>query len=697
MACPRCNPSLLTRSEEVRLALVGNPNTGKTSFLNALAGTHLEVGNWPGTTLERVSANLSWRGRRLELVDLPGTYSLFPTSPEEALTQQELLHRPPDWVVNVVDAGNLERNLFLTLELVELDLPMVLVLNLMDEAKAKGFEVDSSVLEEALGVPVLSTVAVRGQGVKEVLEHPPRIPTYPIPYPTPIEEALSRLPVDDLPGKRWTGLALLAGERVEGVPERIRRQAQEEREQFLEQGLDPFLEILEARQKAARSLAEKAIRKKSPRRTLSEKVDRFVLHPLLGPILFLLSLLLVFRFTFALSTPWVDLIGKAQEVLGGWTLALPLPPVLRSFLAEGVIAGAGTVLAFTPVLFSLYLALAFLETSGFLARMAFLADRLMQWANLPGRAFIPLVLGFGCNVPAIYATRSLTYPLERLRVALAIPFMSCGARLPVYALFSSVFFPKEAPFIVLGLYLLGILAGLLTAIGLCRLLQAPPSEGAMELPPYRFPPVSFLVRLALLRTGAFVRGAGSFILGIVLLVWALLHFPTGEITSSLYARLGQALTPLFHPLGLSDWRVVGALIPGFIAKEVIVGTLGLTYLGEGGLLPLGFLEGVSELWTGLQGAFFGTFQGMLGLLTPPSLDLSLQTSPLQEALGQSLTDRAALAYMTFVLLYTPCMATLAALREMVGTRWAMASVAYQLLLAYGAAVLVKWSAGFWSF
>ncbi|MGQ9511113.1 MAG: ferrous iron transport protein B [Thermaceae bacterium] len=691
------HPSLLARSDEARLALVGNPNTGKTSLLNALAGTHLEVGNWPGTTLERVSANLSWRGKRLELVDLPGAYSLFPTSPEEALTQRELLHRPPDWVVNVVDAGNLERNLLLTLEVGELGLPMVLVLNLMDEAKAKGIEVDPDALEEALGVPVLPTVAVRGQGVKEVLEHPPRIPTYSTPYPAPIEEALDRLPVDEIPGKRWTGLALLAGEEVEGIPESVRKQAQEERERLLKQGLDPFLEILEARQKAARALAEKAIRRKSPRLSLSEKVDRFVLHPLLGPIFFLFSLLVVFRFTFALSAPWVDLVGKAQEVLGGWTLALPLPPALRSFLAEGIIAGAGTVLAFTPVLFFLYLALAFLETSGFLARMAFLADRLMQWANLPGRAFIPMVLGFGCNVPAVYTTRSLTHPLERLRVAMAIPFMSCGARLPVYALFSSVFFPKEAPFIVLGLYLLGILAGLLTAIGLGRLLKAPPSEGAMELPPYRFPPANLLLRLALVRTGAFVRGAGGYILGIVLLVWALLHLPVGEMASSLYARLSQALTPLFHPLGLSDWRVVGALIPGFIAKEVVVGTLGLTYLGEGGLLPLGFLEGVKELWAGVRDALFGTLQGILGLLAPPSLDLSIETSPLQEALGKSLTAGAALAYMTFVLLYTPCIATLAAIKEVVGPRWAWASVAYQLLLAYGAALLVKWSAGFWNF
>lgn len=685
MACPRCQTPTLARPQEGRVAFVGNPNTGKTSLLNALAKTALEVGNWAGTTLERVSANLRHGERTLELVDLPGAYSLFPTSPEEALTQHELLHHPPEWVVNVVDAGNLERNLFLTLELAELGLPMLLVLNLMDEAEAKGVEVDPQALEEALGVPVLATVAVRGRGVEGVLHRPPCRSSYRVAYPAPIEEALERVLQGE--GNRWLGLALLAGEEVEGAPKELRRRAKAERERLLGEGLDPFLLILEARHQAARALAERATRRRALKTSLSERVDRLVLHPLLGPVFFLLSLLLVFRFTFVLSAPWVDLIGRAQEVLGGWAMALPLPFLLRSFLAEGVVAGVGTVLAFTPVLFLLYLALAFLETSGFLARSAFLADRLMQGANLPGKAFIPMVLGFGCNVPAVYATRALSHPLERLRVALAIPFMSCGARLPVYVLLAGVFFPREAPWVVLGLYLLGVGVGLLTAIGLGLLLKAPASEGAMELPPYRLPPLDLLLRLALLHTRSFVQGAGGIILGVVLAVWALLHLPPGGLSESLYARLSQALTPLFHPLGLTDWRLVGALIPGFVAKEVVVGTLGLSYLGQGGLEPLGLWEGVLQLYAGLKAALLGTAQGVLALLALPSFGFAPEPSPLQAALAQSLTPKAALAYMVFVLLYTPCAATLAALKEVVGGRWAGLSVVYQLLLAYGLAFL----------
>lgn len=267
-----------------------------------------------------------------------------------------------------------------------------------------------------------------------------------------------------------------------------------------------------------------------------------------------------------------------------------------------------TVLSFTPVLFLLYLALAFLETSGFLARMAFVADRLMRWAGLPGKAFIPLVLGFGCNVPAVYATQALAHPLDRLRVALAIPFLACGARLPVFTLFAFAFFPQNAPLVVLGLYLLGLGVGLATALLLGRVLGAGPGEGAMELPPYRFPPWRLLLRLSLARTASFVRGAGGPILVAVLLVWVLMNLPLGGTTP--YAFLAQALTPLFAPLGVGDWRLVGALIPGFVAKEVVVGALGVSFLGPEGVGPLGLAEGLRTLAQGLETALLGTLQGL---------------------------------------------------------------------------------------
>ncbi|SDE52389.1 ferrous iron transport protein B [Thermus arciformis] len=677
MSCPRCDPPAAVLKAEERWALVGNPNTGKSSLVNALAGASLEVGNWPGTTLERLSAHLRLGEARVELVDLPGTYSLLPTSPEEGVVLKELLQHPPDRLLLVLDGSNLERSLVLALEAMELGLPMALVVNLLDEAEAKGLEVDLKALEEALGLPVAGAVASRGR-VEGVLEKAlqARVPEAPVRYPPPLEEALGRLePL--IP--RALGLLALLGEGVPLPPEAQKRAA-EERERLLAEGPDPYLLALEARYQKAQEVYRKAVRRKEAPPPLTERLDRLVLHPLLGLPLFLLAMFLAFRFTFALSAPWVDLIGRAQEVLAGWSLALPLPALLRSFLAEGVVAGVGTVLSFTPVLFLLYLALAFLETSGFLARMAFVADRLMQWAGLPGKAFIPLVLGFGCNVPAIYATRALSHPLDRLRVALAIPFLACGARLPVFTLFAFAFFPKQAPLVVFGLYLLGLGMGFLTAFLLGKALRAGTGEGAMELPPYRFPPLRLLLRLSLARTGSFVRGAGGPILLAVLLIWALLHVPLAGSTP--YALLAQALTPLFRPLGLEDWRLVGALIPGFVAKEVVVGALGVSFLGAEALSPLGLLEGLRHLGEGLLQAVWGTLQGLAALFAPFSLPLAHEPTPLQAALTKAVTPAGALAYLVFVLLYTPCVATLAALRQVVGGRVAALSVGYQLLLAY---------------
>ncbi|GLV47259.1 ferrous iron transport protein B [Thermus sp. LT1-2-5] len=684
MSCPRCAPQtpLVLKAEE-RWALVGNPNTGKSSLINALAGAGLEVGNWPGTTLERLSAHLPLGQARVELVDLPGTYSLLPTSPEEALVLTELLQNPPDRILNVVDAGNLERNLVLTLELMELGLPMALVVNLLDEAEAKGLRVDLEALAQALDLPVAGTVAARGE-VEGVLQAAleARTPTPPVRYPAPLEAVLAAL--EPLYPSRGLALLALLGEEVP-LPEPLLAAARKEREKLLLEGHDPYLLALEGRYQKAKEVYEKAVERQGTPSSLTERLDRLVLHPLLGLPLFLLSLFLAFRFTFALSGPWVDLIGQVQEVLAGWVAAAPLPPLFRSFLAEGVVAGVGTVLAFTPVLFLLYLALAFLETSGFLARMAFVADRVMQWAGLPGKAFIPLVLGFGCNVPAVYATRALAHPLDRLRVALAIPFLACGARLPVFTLFAFVFFPMNAPLVVLGLYLLGLLVGLATALFLGRFLRAGRGEGAMELPPYRFPPLKLLLRLSLARTGSFVRGAGGPILVAVLLIWALLHVPLGA--TSPYALLAQTLTPLFAPLGVGDWRLVGALIPGFVAKEVVVGALGVSFLSGEGVAPLGLLEGLRTLSQALFQALWGTLQGLFSLFAPASVSLAPEPTPLQTALKEAVAPMGALAYLVFVLLYTPCVATLAALRQVVGARWATFSVAYQLLLAYALAFL----------
>lgn len=355
-------PSPLTspassRPREERWALVGGPNTGKSSLINALAGSQLSVGNWAGTTLERLSARMSLGPVEVELTDLPGTYSLLATSPEEKLVLQELLSHPPDLILNVADAGNLQRSLVLTLELMELGLPMVLVVNLLDEAEAKGLKVDLQALEKALGLPVAGTVASRGQ-VAEVLEkaREARVPSPRVRYPEPLEMALERLQAW-VPNRALALLALLGEEGLPLRPEALEA-VREEEERLRQTGLDPYLLALEARYAAAREVEQRSVHRVETPPPLTERLDRWVLHPLLGLPLFLLALFLTFRLTFALSAPWVDLIGTVQEVFSGWIAALPLPPLVRSLLAEGVVAGVGTVLAFTPVLFFLYLALA---------------------------------------------------------------------------------------------------------------------------------------------------------------------------------------------------------------------------------------------------------------------------------------------------------------------------------------------------
>ncbi len=678
--------------EGAQIVTVGNPNTGKTTLINALAGADLKVGNWPGTTVDRLEAELRLPDGRAHLVDLPGTYSLSPSTPEEALAARELLLNPPDLVVNVVDAGNLERNLHLTLELTELGLPLLVVLNLMDEAAAKGYRLEPAALEEALGVPVAATSASRGRGVEELRRRlgEARAPAPQVRYPGQVEEAAQQLAAKiEHPARRWLALALLAGEEPPlALPAEVRQEAARLRRELEKAGIDPYLEIENARYARAHELARRVIVGAEARLTLTDKIDRWVLHPLLGGPIFLLGMLLAFRFTFLFSSPWVEFIGTVQEVLAGWIAALPLPPLAASFLADGLVGGVGTVISFAPVLFFLYLALAFLETSGFLARAAFIADRLMLLAGLPGRAFIPLILGFGCNVPAIYATRILTSPLDRLRVGLAVPFMSCSARLVVFTLFAAVFFPEHAAWVVFGLYLLGMVIGLLTAWVIGRAAGAGPSSGLMELPPYRLPGLRVVLKQAWARTRSFLEGAGGPILLAVLFVWLLLNLPPGDLASSYYARAAGLLEPLFRPLGVGDWRLLGALLPGLIAKEVVVGTLAVSYLGAGSGAPLGLAQGLGQIATGLLGALAGTLSAIPALLGLPQLAPPSAAAPtaLQQALRTALTPAAALAYMAYTLLYTPCVATLTAIRQEFGRRWALIAVVYELAVAW----LVAW-------
>jgi ferrous iron transport protein B len=709
----------LKGASEPRVVVVGNPNVGKTTLINAVAGTHLKVGNWSGVTIEKREARLEYAGRAVHLLDLPGAYSLSPHTPEELIARTALLDEAPDAVLNVLDAGNLERNLYLTLQLLDFRLPVAVALNLVDEAKSKGLTVDAAALSRALGVPVTQTVASRSQGTAELMGDVLRGATLGIAvrYPPPIESAatdlISRMAgVPTLPphAHRYLALALLEGDpsvrgRLAATGHTALLDAADAHLAALDtEGVDALIEIAEARYARAGDLARLAIPQAQARRTLSERLDKLALHPVLGLPIFLALVLLVFRLTFSVASPFVDLIGgPLQAIIAGWAAAaLGWFPLGRDLVVGAIIPGVGTVLSFLPTLLVLYLAMSFLEDSGYMARAAFLMDRAMRSIGLDGRSFIPLILGFGCNVPAIYATRALERRSDRVLVSMILPFMSCSARLPVYVVFAAALFPRSGSWLVWSMYVLGMAVAFCFALVLRR--TALPAEGGgvlLELPPYRFPAWKVLWKHASRRTASFARRARTTVMGTVAVVWLLLALPavSGEKFAavppqdSLFGTVSGALSPMFAPLGFGDWQATGALIPGFVAKEVVVGTLGQIYLGEiaANPEPLGVLAGLRQTVTATWDTVRASVSAVPTVLALPSLsaDTGAETkTPLAAALGRAFTPASALAYLVFVLLYTPCIATVGAMAQEHGRRLAWVTVGWQLATAWVVAFAV---------
>jgi ferrous iron transport protein B len=671
--------------------MVGTPNAGKTSLINALAGTRLQVGNWAGTTVEVETAEAELACGRVTLVDLPGAYTLSPTAADEEVVLPALASDPEALVVNVVDAGRLERDLTLTLELTEFGRPLVVALNHLGSAAARGVAIDAAALERELGVPVVSVGAHVAQGIGPLVAAAGRAATSPrrVGYPLRIERAAEAATAEG--ATRWHALAFLTGEAtlhrpvLAGVggaispppPPSPRTPPHDPRT------LDTLVAVAGARQDAAAALA-RAVTRIVPRpNPIGPRLDRVLLHPLLGPTALVAGLALTFHLTFALSTPWVRFLDTVQRVLVGWIAASALPPLVASFLAGALVEGVGTVLAFAPVLFTLYALLGFMENAGLLARVAFLADGLMRVVGLPGRAVLPMVLALGCTVPAVQATKGLSHRADRLRVALALPSIPCGARLPVFLLLAVAFVPQAAALVVTALYLLGAAVAIGAALLSRRFLPDDGGSSAMELPPYRLPPARLVLALAWTRTRAFLEGAGGPILVAVTAVWLLLtlHLPSG---TSVFESAARSLSVLFAPLGLDDWRVVGALVPAAVAKEAVIGSLALTFMGDAPVEGLGVAAGLGAIGGGLVEALHGT---VAGLFSSP-LSAEAPDGALAARLADALSPAAALALMVFTLLYVPCVATLAAMRRAYGGRLALVSVAFQLSVAYLAAFLV---------
>lgn len=596
-------------SANLTIALVGNPNCGKTTLFNALTGARQTVGNWPGVTVERKSGHYRFQGQEVEVVDLPGVYALdaIPgaTTLDQQVTHDFVLSDGADLIVNILDGGNLERNLYLTTQLLELGRPLVVALNMVDAAAKKGHQLDAAALSRLLDCPVVPMSASTGQGVEDLkallarggLGHPQVRVT----YPAPIEAAVARLAgeVDSrrpgAPRPDWTALKLLEGDMAApgfAGPHTLEEASALRRQIEAELGEEMDILAADARYQFIGTVAGQVIQRQAqPVASLGRALDRVVLNRVLGLPIFLLVMYLMFLLTINLGGAFIDffdlLFGALLvDGLGAVMTSLGAPDWLRVLIADGAGGGIQTVATFIPVIGFLFLFLSFLEDSGYMARAAFVIDRLMRALGLPGKSFVPLIVGFGCNVPAVMATRTLENPRDRFMTMAMTPFMSCGARLPVYALFAAAFFPVGGQNMVFLLYLIGVAVAVLTAIALKHtLLPGAGSHFIMELPTYHLPTLKGLGLHTWERLKGFILKAGKIIVPMVLALNLLSSLGTDgrfghqEDEGSVLAAVGQAITPVFAPIGLKEdnWPAAVGVFTGILAKEAVVGTLDTLY------------------------------------------------------------------------------------------------------------------------
>ena len=654
------------------VALAGQPNVGKSTLFNLLTGLNQHVGNWPGKTVEKRTGFHRYRDDvLLEFIDLPGTYSLSANSEEERIARDFIIHQRPDLVVLVVNAAQLERGLYLLAELLALPVPVVLALNMMDLAEQEGIHIESHVLEAALGLPVIPLVASRNEGVRELLEtvvalaedparFRPRRPELD-PETCALWQQVKGLIEDQVPHPYppdWVALKLLEGDRE--ISARVRRWLPEERWRRLDELLhaheDAVLAVVGARYEWIGRLLRAALRQpRGGRISLTDRIDRIATHPLWGLLVLLTVLGVVFFLTYAIALPlqeWLEgrLVAFQDQVTAG--LSGRWPPWAVALVGDGVLGGAGTVLTFLPILAVFFAIMAVLEDSGYLARAAYVMDRFMHVIGLHGKSFLPLFLGFGCNVPAVLGTRILESPLSRLLTILLIPLVPCSARWGVLTFLTPIFFGPQAPWVAWGLVAFNLV--LVMALGwlLSRtLLRGGREAFIMELPLYHWPVWRNVWLAVWQHCLAFLKRAGGIILAMSIVIWGLSHYPGPGVENSWLAAFGRALSPLGALMGM-DWRLLVALLTGFVAKENVVATLGVLYHGEG--------SGLRQV-----------LAGAVGLPT-------------------------ALAFLVVTLVYIPCLATVIVIRQETGSwRWTLFDMAMTLGLAFGLGIAVYHLSAAW--
>jgi len=706
--------------KSITVGLIGNPNCGKTTLFNALTGARQKVANWAGVTVERREGFFHHKGYTIKVVDLPGAYSLTSFSMAELITRQFILNDKPDFIINVVDAGNLERNLYLTTQLIEIEAPVIIALNMIDEAYDKGLTINTEKLRELFSMPVVPTVGTKNIGIQQLkdtivdsYEKHPLQRKIVIPYGNDIEQAIQTLQnliqnhTIDYPS-RWLAINLIEGDsdaekKIQSLPnaDAIIKTSYSIRNKLSQTFNEDIETVLSDMHYGFISGALKeAVRKKPVKRyDITQKIDSIVLNRYIGfPLLFIM-LFILFHLTFILGKYPQQLIELGVQWISNLFANIIPSGQLQNLIVQGIIGGVGSVIVFLPNILILFLGISFMEDTGYMARSAFLMDKIMHSLGLHGKSFIPLVMGFGCNVPAIMATRSLENKRDRILTVLINPFMSCSARLPVYILFAGTFFPNHAGIIILFIYALGIFLAFISAkLFNNTLLKGKSMPFVMELPPYRMPTVKTILIHMWDRASSYLRKMGGIILAFSIVIWVLSEYPkphhieqkydtlieqtklefnraivtvqkeNPEKAKILYdnynmalddleiqkrqemikytfiGKIGTFIYPVLQPLGF-NWQMGVSLTTGFVAKEVVVSTMGVLY----------------------HAADDESNQNLSKKLINPRYGI---------------TPASALAFMIFVLIYIPCLATVTAIAREIGTRWALFSIVYQLFVAW---------------
>ena len=722
----------------IKIAFAGNPNVGKSALINAIAGSKLKVGNWPGVTVEKKEAVFIHKGEEIKLVDLPGVYSLSPYSLEEKITRDFILEENPDVVVNVIDSTNLERNLYLTFLLKELEKPMIMALNFYDEFAKLKYKLNMKEFQDMIEIPAIPVSALKGTGIEELLDsiitmskNKEKGKKYSLPFDKNILSIIHEVEYKILTNEKFLPatkeyskefLAIKFLERDAHIIEKIKDKYGidttgmfDEDIEKLENKYDNDSETIlaEGRYGTVNGILARTFTTSiKSRLDFTDKVDKILLNRVLGLPLFFLIMAGVMAFVFNGSAPFIDWVdGFFGDFVGKYVgmLVEGTPDWLSSLIIDGIVGGVGGVLTFVPVMVFLYFFLAILEESGYMARVAFLMDKIMRKLGLNGKSFVPMVVGFGCTVPAIYATRTLEDESSRKLTAAMSPFMSCGARLPVYGLFTAAFFGAKAGLVVVSIYIFGIIVAILVGLGLKNLKGFKSENKALliELPPYRIPSLKVILNSTWLRVFDYIKRAGTVILGIMMILWALTYFPNnGDSNSSYIAKFGHAFAPIMKPTGFGDrWETVAAIPPSIAAKEVVVGFLAQALPlaeeaeAEEKIAETTFGEDLMEQVKGFGVAVKDSVVGMLSLdveglfTTPDAEEIEEEGRGIVQATANlwpndDLAPLRAYSFMVFILLVVPCVATLGAIKHEFGWRYLGFVVSIMLVVPYVASTLV---------